>query len=192
MPSVPGPQVTAVHVHSSTPDLVKTNNVHSFTVNALARSQDSIATFMPEPGGKVSTGHRTSSKNPTSTTVQAHTEYSDSLTVAEHSTTDTAAACGSGYTCFGQYVTAGYAYGSLLKPSVATITFDASEVQHHGSLLHVRLFDFGSIVPKCSAASDGAAKPNPCVASRLALPDGAWTFVVRFVYSVELRLGGVR
>jgi hypothetical protein len=189
MPSVPGPQVTTVRVKSSTPDLVKTNNSRSFTVNALASSKDSTASFIPLPGGTVSTGHRTSSRNPTSTTVRAHIQYPAPLTVAEHSTTDTAEACGTGYTCFGQYVTASFVDGNILKPSVMTVTFDSSEVKGH-RLLGVRVFDYGSLVPKCSGTSDGAAKPDPCVASRLALPNGSWQLVIRFNYGVNIRLGG--
>ena len=82
MPSTAGPQVTTVHVRSTTKDLVKSNNTRNYTVNALARSKDSVSAYIVAPGGKLSTGHSTSSTNPTSTTVQAHTEYSGLLTIA--------------------------------------------------------------------------------------------------------------
>jgi hypothetical protein len=190
MPSTPGPQVTTAHVRSTTRDLVKTNNTHNYTVNALARSKDSISAFIPVPGATLSTGHRTSSSNPTSTTVKAHTEYSDALSIAERSTTNTATACGSGFTCFGQYVTAGYVYTTQRKPDIMTVTFDSSEVPHHKSINHVRVFDFGRIVLRCGAASNGAAQPNPCVASRTVLSNGSWQFVIRFTDRLEIRLGG--
>lgn len=190
MPDTPGPQVTTVHVHSTTKDLVKTNNTHSYTVNALARSKDSVSAFIQAPGGKLSTGHNTSSANPTSTTVRVHSEYDNAFSIAEHSTTNTATACSAGFTCFGQYVTAGYSYTGVNRPNVITLRFDSSEVPKHKSINRARLFDHGRIVLKCGAASNGAAKPDPCVASRTALPDGSWQLVVRFTDGVELRLGG--
>ena len=140
--------MTTVHVRSTTKDLVKSNNTRNYTVNALARSKDSVSAYIVAPGGKLSTGHSTSSTNPTSTTVQAHTEYSGLLTIAEHSTTDTATACGAGYTCFGQYVTAGYLYASERKPDIMTVTFDSSAVPHHRSITHVRLFDYRAHRPQ--------------------------------------------
>jgi len=190
MPNTAGPQVTTVHVRSTTKDLVKSNNTRNYTVNALARSKNSVSSHIQAPGGKLSTGHLTSSSNPTSTTVQARTEYSGPLAIAEHSTTDTATACGAGYVCFGQYVTAGNLYASQRQPDVMTVTFDSSAVPHHKSIDHVRVFDFGRIVLKCSAASNGSATPNPCVASRTVLSNGSWQLVIRYTGNVEVRLGG--
>ena len=189
MPSAPGPQVTSVHVHSGTTDLNRPNNFHNYTVQALARSQDSVSSFVSPPGATLSTGHRTNSTNPTSTTVHAHTQYAEGMTVAEHSTTDTAVDCGTGFTCFGQYVTACCMDTSPVKPALMTITYDSSEVRRH-RLDRTRVFDYESIVPKCSGKSDGAAQPDPCVASRLALPSGSWQLTIRFAYSVSIRLGG--
>jgi hypothetical protein len=69
-----------------------------------------------------------------------------------------------------------------------TVRFDPSEIPHGKSISTTRLFNYGAIVPKCFASSNGAAKPDPCVESRTLLTNGTWQIVVRSTDDLELRL----
>jgi len=189
MPSVPGPQVNTATVHGKPSDPNTGNNTSNTTVNAVPKSHDSVAGFILPRGGDLSTPGTVGPANPTGSTLKVPAStYGQAISLSEHSTTDTAKACGDGFTCFGQYVVMNGLYANGGQPARLKVRFDASSVPHSASLTRARLFNYGAIVTACKASSNGSAIPNPCVESRTLLSDGDWQIVVRSTRSLELRL----
>jgi uncharacterized protein DUF11 len=189
MPHIAGPQVTSVKVRGRPTDPNLSDNQSATTVHAVPKNHDSVSGVVLPSGGTLATPGTVTENNPTGTTARIPlTPYIQRVVISEHSTTDTAMACGDGYVCFGQYVQVSGFYTDPVKPARVAIRFDASSIPNGASITHTKLFNQGAIVIGCRASSNGAAAPDPCVESRTVLPDGDWRLVVRATQYLELRL----
>lgn len=187
--TTPTTLLNRAHAHGSPADPDLTNNTSNASAQTLAPSQDFAGAFVPPTGGTVSTGSSTSRGNPQSTTATAPpTAIGLPVTVSETATTNTAAACGLGYTCWGQVVgVLGWTGLTSLRPMRISLRLNAHEIPTGESIGTAVLFRNRSIVPACFSTSGGAA-PDPCVASRTVLPNGGWKIRVRTSRPGKFRL----
>ncbi len=78
----------------------------------------------------------------------------------------------SGYQMVGTVVQISAPLATAAEPLDFRFTIDASLVPAGTTALTLAVFRNGVLVPDCAAGSGGGASPDPCVAERLALPDG--------------------